>query len=318
MTDPLDRDAAPAGAQTDASAPPPASAPRVRIARPGFGHVLIHWFWDTFDHMGRLLTLNAALFLATAPLVYALFIALGVSLRESTGATVLVALLAIGLGVLQLGPVTIAAAGLLHFAGRISEEKDPPMGEFLRGVWAMGRRVLGLMIVWVMASTVLMVNAWFYVGPMRPQWLPPMAGAFLSGLCVWLAAAGVGVMIHAVVLRVRSRHTLGECLRLGALLALKYPVLTTSTVIFAASLIVIGVWLWLVGVLLWGFVAPALLANALHDVIAEFEEDAARPDLPPPMTWAERKARDDEDEERRMRRARYQRTFRDVIRPWEE
>jgi len=91
-----------------------------------------------------------------------------------------------------------------------------------------------------------------------------------------------------------------------------------ATVLFAASLLVIGARLWGVGLLLWGFTAPVLLMNALHDVIAEYEDDLARPPLPPATSWAERQAREAEEEERRLKNARYQRTFRDVIRPWEE
>ena len=297
---------------------PADSAPTQPVLKPGFGNVLAHWFWDTFDHMGRLIALNVALFLAAAPLVYALFIALEVTMREQTGPMLLVVLLAGGMAVLQLGPLTLAAAGLLHFAGLISAEKDPPLVEFLRGLWLVGRRVAALMIGWVAFSTILLINAWFYVGPLRPVWMAPMAGAFLSGLCVWLVLGGVCVMAHAIVLAVRSPRTIGGCVRLGVLLTLKYPVLTASTVLFGASLLVIGVWLWLVGLLLWGFVGPILLLNALHDVIAQYEDDAARPAPPPATSWAERKLREEQDDERRMSRARYDRTFRDVIRPWEE
>lgn len=299
---------------------PPSVGPALPAAprRPGFGNVLIHWFWDTFDHLGRLLVLNMVLFLATAPVAYAVFLAVEVSLREQAGALVLVGLMAVAMAVLQLGPLTLAAAGLLHFAGRISDEKDPPLVEFLRGVWAVGRRVAGVMAVWVVASTVLLVNAWFYIGPLRPEWLPPMAGAFLAGLCLWLALGGLGVVGHALVLAARSRHGLWTCLRLGLLLTLKYPGLTAATVLFAASLLVIGARLWGVGLLLWGFTAPILLMNALHDVIADYEDDLARPPLPPATSWAERQAREAEEEERRLKSARYQRTFRDVIRPWEE
>jgi hypothetical protein len=170
-------------------------------------------------------------------------------------------------------------------------------------------------------AALLLVNIWFYfLSGLLPESLA-IAGFVVGGLCFWLMLLLVVILGHAMPLVVRRGFGFRRGMKYGLLLTLKYPGATFGTALFGASLLVLGAYLKFAGLVVFGFTLPVLLANSLHDVIVDREEQAsaATPEAAGEKrtSWREIREDDEQQEEARLRRARYDRTFRDVIRPWE-
>jgi len=286
-----------------------------------FGQVLRQWFWDTYDHLGRLLLLNILLFFAVAPIAFYG----GVTLLALAGAispSATLPLLAAACAVIVPLAATPVCAGLFWFGKLASAEKDPPARAFLAGIrecgWPMAKWLLACGAI----AGVLLFNVWCYF---FSAFLPTefrFLGYVLGGLCLWLLLFLAGVAMHGLPLVARGRRTVRQTLRLGALLTIKYPILTLTVLLFVAGMLALGAWLKLAGLIVYGFILPAMALNSLHDVIADAEaraeQDAA--DGKPaerPASWKQIRAQQDEDDEARMKRVRYERGWADLLRPWE-
>ncbi len=143
-------------------------------------------------------------------------------------------------------------------------------------------------------------------------------------LARWMIPLFAMIVMHAIPHFVRARSGMWRALRFGFLVTMKYPGLTFSILLFLASLWIIGAALKFAGIFLFAFSGTAMLLNSLHDVLLDTEERAenlreARKANGPskPASWKELRAIENETEEERMRRSRYERTFRDLVRPWE-
>jgi hypothetical protein len=281
--------------------------------------VLKQAFWDSYDLLGRLLVLNFALFLLLLVVgYYAMLLVVVTAQGLPPGSRVPFVLVASFL-VFGLCAVPVLS-GLFHMGALSSAEKDPSLWEFLRGV----RRHSGRMLRFVLALTgleaLLAVNVWFYfAGGMLPESLA-LPATVLGGVAFWLMVVGVLIGMHGAPLVVRRGMGARAALRWGFVLTLKYPWASLGTFLFLAAMLVIGMGLKFVGLVLYGVVAPVMLANSLHDVVLEREEQGAADGgvaTPPPTSWRMIRAAEEAAEERRLRRARYERTFRDILRPWE-
>jgi len=283
-----------------------------------FPQVVKQWFWDTYDHLGRLLVLNLLLFFVFAPASFyglGLLAVLGSRLGGPGGFLLFLA----GAAVFLLVCLTVICSGLFHFGALVSAEKDPPLRAFFGGIRVCGGRVFRLLLVCVGAGGVLAGNIWwYYFSGLMPDGLR-MAGFILGGLCMWLLVIDIAIAAHALPLAVRGERSTRECLRLGALLTLKYPFLTLTVLTSILGMLLIGVILKIVGLLIYGFILPALLLNSLHDVILAIETEKKLPseEKTPATSWHEIEQESVEGEERRMDEARYDRGWSDLLRPWE-
>lgn len=282
--------------------------------------VFKQWFWDCYDHLGRLLLLNVLLFFALLPVSYYLLLAIVALARAFEGPATVVAV-AVLLILASTLFTTVWFAGMLHFGRLSSAEKDPPARAFLAGLRTCGGRALRFLLLWHVVAAILLANLWFYFfGGRLPESLA-LAGYALGGLCGWLFVLWVAVGMHALPLAARQQRTLRDLVRLGLGLTVKYPGATFSVMAFAATLLVVGALPKLAGILLWGFAAPAMLINSLHDVVLEREEveEGARQSRTAnkPTSWRQIQIEESDAEEHRLRKARYERTLRDILRPWE-
>lgn len=286
-----------------------------------FGQVLRQWFWDTYDHLGRLLLLNLALFFVLAPVFFyggILMLALAAQAGPAGGMILLCGGFVVAVP-LVLAPV---CAGLFHFGALASAEKDPPARAFFAGVRACGFRMWRFLSVCCLLGAILAFNVWcYFFTAFVPQGLR-FAGYALGGLCLWLLLFLAGAAMHGLPLAARGNRTVGRTLKIGALLTVKYPMLTLTTFLFVLGMFLIGAWLKFAGLIVYGFVLPAMVANSLHDVVAEVEDRAEKATAEgkkpeQPASWKQIRAQENEDDEARMKRVRYERGWADLLRPWE-
>lgn len=278
---------------------------------------LKHWFWDSYDHLFVLAVTNVVYFVLlnilivfSAPLMRALV--------ETLPTPTLVMFLF--LGSVLVVPVLLALiyAPVGHFCRRISGEKDPGFGDLFTGLRVLGLRMWLFFFVIVAVIGVLLVNAWFYLaGGVFPDSLQ-LVGGLLAGLCIWAALTLLVVLQVALPIHWRQGRTVLGSLRGGVAALLRYPGLLIGNFLFLVSLGVLSVLAMFAPILLFGIVGPVVLFNAMYDVLVEHEEALEAGEKPEPASWAEIEARDKEEEAVRMKKLRYNRTFRDILRPWQD
>lgn len=284
-----------------------------------FAQITKQWFWDYYDHLGRLILGNIIAFLALVPPLYICFVYLEAVLAPlSPQAAVLTLFVATVTVLPPFAALWFSSFG--HFGGRVSLEKDPRLGEFVVGLRRRFLKMWRFFLLLFGLLGLLWLNMWFYVaGGFLPEGLR-LVGYLLAGVCFWLSILVVIAAIPALPAVVRTDLSVMASWRFGLLCLLRYPGVLTGVFIFLCSLWVIGFFLRLAGIFLFAFAGTALLFNSTYDVLVAFEEGrekAAKGGAPRPRTWRERREAESESEEERMNRVRYERTLRDVLRPWE-
>ncbi len=284
---------------------------------------LHQWFWDTYDYLGRLLTANVILFLVLAFSAW-YSVRVVVQLTNPIGP----AGQALGLFLLLVvaGPVwfTVWFAPVGYFGGLVSAEKDPGFREFkngLRQAWA--RTWKWFQLLCLIVGT-LFINLWFYLSGIDFNGSLRFLGYILAGLCFWLIIGLGAAAMAATPLVIRGELKPLTALKTGLLLALKFPGLLVGGFIFLVSLWIIGTYIKFAGILIFGFTGTVMLTNSIYDVLLEWERMEKRAiemeakGKKRPRNWKQMRAQEEEQEEERMDKERYDRTLRDLLRPWED
>jgi len=288
--------------------------------------LLLQWFWDTYDALGRLVVLNLLLF--TVFLLVAMLVVMpALSLTQALGSRnpALGALLLLLLFTLAgAGILTLWFPGLLYFSWQVSQDKEFKLGHFFRGLRQYGGRFLRLSLLGCLVLGMLVINIWFYRRGDLFGGSIPAVGAALAGLCFWIGLLALGIFVNAMPLVVRGERTLKAAIKIGAYVTLKYPLYTYGALLFLGLL-------WLLSAVLlktaplWiiGLAATVTYVNSMHDVVVwweerkEKEEQKAREEAEgsaKPTSW--KQIRQDEEAANEPK-DRYQRTLRDILKPWE-
>lgn len=286
-----------------------------------FSQILKQWFWDSYDHLGRLLVGNLVLFFILFPVVLYLFSGLS-SLSEGLSPAQTVMSLSILLILVAPILLTLWLASLSHFAGLASSEKDPPLRAFLGGLRHQGFRCWKYFQVQCLILGILFMNIWFYTGSGTMAGTMETVGYGLAGICFWVSVVLILMMLPGVPFLVRQERSVLSAMKISLVILLRFPMLIIGFGLFLLSLWVIGAALRFAGILIFGFAGTAMLMNSLYDVLIDMEERqekaAKRSGDGRPRTWKELRALEEEDEEERMRKVRYERTLRDLLKPWED
>lgn len=279
------------------------------------------WFWDCYDHMGRLIVANIILFtLLFGAVMYALpfLAAMLVNLSPSQGALLLF------LALVLLGPIWLSLwfVPYGHFGGLVAEEKDPGFVEFLRGFRLRGLRTWAYFQMLCLAAGILLMNMWFYYRMETESAAARLFFNVLAGLCFWMVMLIVLLAMAGIPHVGRGVIPLRGVFRESLLTLAKHPLTMLGALLFLASLWFLGaVPLKMGGVLVFGLSGTAMLLNSIVDVTSEFERRQAEAIEATgdsrPRTWREVKAQEKESEKDRLQRSRYERTLRDILRPWE-
>lgn len=290
--------------------------------------VLLQWFWDTYDGLGRLVVLNllvttllgALWFLGLLPAARWLAILAG----ENPALAGLVGLAAWTLaGGLSL---TLWFPGIMHFAEKVSTDQEVSLRDYFTGLRRFGLGFFKVALLLCLALGVIGINLIFYA---RVSWFQGAwrwVGAGLAGLCFWMALFVLAIALHSFSLAVRTEQRPRKVFLNALVLTLRYP-------LFSAAALLVLAFLWVISTLtlktapLWviGLSATATFISSVHDVALaresrrEIEKQKAAEGTQPaaatrPTSW--RQIQQDAEAEN-LPRDRYQRSLRDLLRPWE-
>jgi hypothetical protein len=285
-----------------------------------FARVLKQWFWDCYDHLGTLFVWNILLFTLTfSSSVLLLHLATPLATELPPFARVLFLFILLVL----TAPLVIAIwfAPSTHYGKLVAAEKYPGFRVLMRGLRAEFLRVWRYGFLCATIAGILLVNIWFYVasGEFVPE--QPIVGHLLAGLCFWLLLLLVASMGIGLPLLVREGLTARRAFRGAAVEVLRSPGLVLGMFVFLVSLWIIAAWLRFAPIFLFGFSGTAMFLNSLYDVMHPGDEAGDGGEVESTAgdaaTWRQVRANEKVSEQARMARARYERTFRDLLRPWE-
>ncbi len=286
-----------------------------------FSRVMLQWFWDCYDHLGRLILANVLIFLLlfgslfyVSPLLFHLISS--ENYRQN-------ALVAAGyLAFLLPFILTIWFSFFGHFADQVSREKDPPFKLFFTGLRNDFWRYLLFFYLIHGAMSVCLFGFWFYglSGMLGEAWKFP--GYILSGLCFWLALVALLVEIAAVGLIPKTSLNTKQLLLRGLYVLLAYPGFTFFFFIFLVSVWILSIFfLRFAPVMIFAIAGTPMLFNSVADVLLSYEQfkkEVEDEKESAPKTWREYLAREKKSERQKMDAYRYSRTFRDLIKPWDD
>ncbi len=291
-----------------------------------FARLLLQWFWDTYDALGRLAVLNLVLFTVFLLLTAGLFVP-AISFVDAVMAANLGLGLAAALLVFTLGGalvLTLWFPGLLYFSWQVSQDREFRLRDFMIGLRESGGRFLRFSLLACFVLGLIAVNGWFYARDVLFSGSLRMVGAALAGLCFWLGVLWVSVVVNAMPWLVREPRGLRSALKLGAFVTLRYPLYSFGSLLFLGLL-------WLLSAVLlktaplWilGLSATGTYINSMHDVAFWWEarkdrearqEEKKKAAARPAATWKQVEPDEEGDQEPPDR---YQRTLRDILKPWE-
>lgn len=283
------------------------------------GQILKQWFWDCYDHLGRLIAANLLLFFTLGP---AAWFSLALFNQMAANAPPALAALMLFLFIAGVGPVLMALwmAPVGYFAGFVSAEKDPPFRAFLRVFRHTFARCWWFLQILVTIFAILLVNFWFYTMGGFFEGGLKFVGYALAGLCFWTALlAGVIGFVGLPWVAREDGVAARQAIRMAMHMIMRFP-----TVVAPICFVLLLLWVFcfitrLAGLVIFGLVGTVMLANSLRDVLEERLRQPApgTDETPAPGSWHQVQAREKTEEAERMRKSRYERTFRDLLRPWE-
>jgi uncharacterized membrane protein YesL len=264
---------------------------------------LKQWLWDCYDCLWRLVAANM---LVAVPFLVLFFLTR--DLLEAFADTPGLMLIVWCALFVTMFPALGAPwfAGIVHFGSQNSIGEDATFRDMLHGVRRHGWRVWRYLMAMSTLLAVLAVNAWFYLSAdIFPEGLAILKFALLF-LCVWLLAFVGGAMLHGLAFCVRSDLPVRRILRMSFTLAVALPRMTFGVLAFLVGLWIVSGSCQFAGYLLFAFAATAMMVNSLHDVTLVWEEHLRG------TSDAETLAAREE-----TRRLRYDRGWREILKPWE-
>ncbi|CAN5220018.1 hypothetical protein BH09SUM1_BH09SUM1_26400 [soil metagenome] len=279
-----------------------------------FRQVLKQWLWDCHDHIVRLLVINVVLFLLIASALVALLLTIAAA---ATTEAQTVAMMCVASAVILPILLTLWIAPLGHFAALASKERDPGFRVLLRGLIEHGGRTWRYLTICICAIAILFANMWFYSSGRAFGDGARFVGFALGGLCFWMILAVVASMIGGIPSLIRDRLTARAAIKRGFLILLRESGLIIQTLILLIVLSILGGMLRFAGILLFGMSGASMLINSVYDVLAAREKERAKAPASKAANWKDQEEIDRAAERERMDAVRYNRTIRDILRPWE-
>jgi uncharacterized membrane protein YesL len=252
-------------------------------------------FWNTYDHIGRLILLNL-LWAGCFPLpTYLAYWLLPLDGPARIGATLLVGMLT----------HSFATTGVFAATADIVDYRKFTLKQFLRGGVTLYFPALCITLLLGLLYYMLYVSIRFYFALEGPAGI---LGFFLVGLQVWIGLFVLTMQVYLLPLLVKKRWGVSRTIKWSAILVVLRPgfnLLLLFQVIAAAVIIGITV---IGAIVILMSLASVFLNTTLREVLKDLEE--SREPAKRPTSWKEIF-----EEERR--RDEEPRTMKDILRPWD-
>jgi len=181
-------------------------------------------FWVYYDHFGKLVSSNLIL--------SGLLVALGMAGLAGlwTGDAAFVFLITVPSAVVSFGVVVpIFSAGLAHLVKELVDTGDGSFFDLFRGIGSYWRRAMCIGLIYIAATVVLLMSAWFYA--VRLGSAAPWLGYGIAGLALWCLVLVILTQMLVMPALAQKKAGVAATLKLSALLVL-------DNVFFCAGLLV--------------------------------------------------------------------------------
>ena len=237
---------------------------------------------------------------------------------ESIGFWVLSSLLCI---LLCLSVVLMPAAlgGILYCAARTEQDKDVALRDFWYGFWHFGLRssILGLILVFL--AVLIIADISFYLSSDVMEGVHPMLRIALAGVLGWIGIFGLIILTTAWTFLIYQDEKIPKTLGRGMVLTCTHPFISLN-------LFMNGILLFLI--LLLSVVGVPLLLPALASILAvshvgavleyyEERDDRKLRQKIQKQGFQSGSILKELGERESRRRLRYDKGWRDILRPWE-
>jgi uncharacterized membrane protein YesL len=215
--------------------------------------------------------------------------------------------------------IPAALGGMIYCAALVEHDREALLRDFWHGFRYFGLRssMIGLCIVLLLVITA--ANIMFYLNADILGGFHPLLRMALAGIFGWIGIFGFMIFVTAWTFMIYQDETIVKTLRRGMILTCAHPFislnlfLTGLLVFLILSLTVIGIPLILPALV-------AILPVSFAGAVLEFYEEKEDRELKHKMqdkniqSWVSLKELNEREARRRLR---YQKGWRDILRPWE-
>lgn len=272
-----------------------------------FRHILLGFFWDTYDNLGHILLVNVIWFICNLPglmIMYLIF-------RSSLGINLLWILLCIPLFIFST-----TTAGLFAYTKQLMELKDSSIKYLFLGMKQYYGKGLALVLIHLGIFLLIIININFYLqlrGSMQ------MLGVILAGLAFWCGIFVALESLYSFAVLVQQNLSIKKTLKRSFLLVLDNLWVTIGIFIFCISFLIISLFSG-IGPILFMMSCIAMLGNnAIYEIMAKYvKKPEPTPTLAPgekPTSWKQILDQEKADQQPKWRHE--NRGWKDIFRPWD-
>lgn len=261
-------------------------------------------FWDLFDYLGRLIVIN----------LFGIFLLYLCTMLISFGGMILPLIV-----FLIIAPLIANywIAGYSHFLGGITKDKDPSLRDFFRAGKTKFKFSILPMITIFLTLYLLMINVRFYTALSVEMEKFHLIFFTILGFFFWASLMIIMSMLHLCIYRGRLSEKAHW--KYGFYFLIKYPVITIFFTVFLILFIVLVFLSKFAVFVIFGLTLPLLILHSIQDVIFDLEQERAEEvesDEKRVTSWKEIVKEEGAQETERLIKSRYDRTFRDIMKPW--
>jgi len=253
-------------------------------------------FWNTYDNIGQLILLNLIWFLIFPLPTFLAFRYLPLSPYPRIGLTIAIGLIT----------YSYATSGVFALTARLVDYREIALRRFTGAAATFFPRMLALGLIFGAVFFVLFQSTRFYL---NLKVAGGIMGFFLAGVQMWIAAFLLLMQVYLFPLLVARDWRVGRTLKWSAMLVVLKPGLTILMFLQALAIfLLVGVTGIGVVVLLMSLTS-VFLNTTLRETLREIEETTEPKKKP--TSWKEI------FEERDRKKEEETRTFKDLLRPWD-
>lgn len=291
--------------------------------------MMAKWFWDTYDGLLRWAIMNIGVFFFGSVWAFVVYMALAPISQTTADTPMLIrfAFFAIFAILIAVPINTLALSWMMPFARGFTHYTEPEFRWLPRQLPHL-KRFAALSLAQVLINFFLIFNILFYSGQ---NWQPEAlhwSGYILAGLFFWILLGANALMLYMAPMIADNQWTWREMIRRAVFIVLVHKWFTLGLMMMASVIWLVGIQIRLMGLAIFCHALSITLINATYQTIVDYhraketlQELKGNPEGVQPRTWKEKKALEEKGVLAllggKVQPTRYQRTLKDIIKPWE-
>ncbi|GAB4312013.1 MAG: hypothetical protein Kow0059_02280 [Candidatus Sumerlaeia bacterium] len=292
--------------------------------------LMAKWFWDVYDGLLPWVIMNLCVFFAASAWGFLVYSAVGpIVLHAGPDATAPVRffLLAVVGGLIIVPIHALALSWMMPYARGFTHYTEPEFRWPPRGFQCV-RRFFILTGLHYLGNFFLLFNIIFYATSAPDGTVWRWGSLMLAGLFFWILLGVNAMFIFAGPMIAENRWGWREVIHRALFIVLVHKWFSLAVLMMTGLVWVLGIYLKLIGLAVFCHALTVTLANAAYQTIVDhhraldaLREVTEKPDSVRPRTWKEKRALEERGvlalAHGKVQPTRYQRTIRDILRPWE-